>query len=229
MVRLKKPWYVTPDGLKRRNIDAAILKERLPGVPISDVRSGRLIANGVATVVLSEHTRWSGNIQIIFPKTYPQRPPIGFILADCFQPRDAKRHFMADGSCCLYLPNVDDHWSGADPLALTSWLDQFMLFIGRQMLFDVLGRWVGPEWPHGYAAYALHIEERLGKDLVEAFHAYRKKPKAGASRYCPCGAERKFAECHEPAFRKLLTELSGQSERDILSGSNAKRSSSDES
>jgi hypothetical protein len=219
MGKVKRPWHLSPEGSARRNKDIEFLRSRLHNITTRE-REGRLAVEGDITVSLSAETSWSGRIRVTFPRNYPASQPWAYILGSSFQPRDVTRHFMSDGACCLNLPYVDDDWVENGEHALSDWFDQVTLFIARQMLYDVLRRWVGPFWPHGLAAYALHVEEVLvDPELVINFYSYRRRTDLGTGDECPCGSGARFGDCHQETYRKLLLDVRGRREKEMLNGS----------
>ena len=223
MGKIKRPWYLSPDGLVRRNRDIDFLRTRLRNVSVRE-REGRLTVEGDITVSLSPQTTWSGRIRVVFPRNYPAFQPWAYILGSSFLPRDVTRHFMSDGACCLNLPDVDDDWVKNGEHALRDWFDQVALFIARQMLYDALGRWVGPYWPHGLAAYALHVQEVLvDRDLVAGFYSYRRRTDVQPTDGCPCGSGSQFNECHRVIYQNLLLDLRGRREKEMFNGSGEKQ------
>jgi hypothetical protein len=178
---------------------------------------GRLTVDARFNIELPANIREEVRLRIVFPHLYPLHPPSAFILGDIFSPRNQSRHFMDDGSCCLFLPGVDGLWNPSDPLALDLWLDQVTLFVVRQILFDRLGRWPGGEWPHGFAAYDRHVRETIGYGLVEHFYRHRRLGIPG-NQECPCGSHRLFSDCHRGVFEELKIALSGRASRQVQKG-----------
>ena len=202
-------------------MERSILTARLASVSQARPRSGMLTIDARLAVELSANIRQEVELRFVFPPRYPLRPPSAFILRDLFKPRNRTRHFMDDGSCCLFLPGVDEPWDHADHSALDAWLDQVVLFVARQIILDRLGRWPGGEWEHGFAAYDQHVRETIGDDLAGHFYEHRRLALApGAD--CPCGSTAAFGDCHRAAFEKLKTALSGRRDRRVRSRDAAK-------
>ena len=71
-------------------------------------------------------------------------------------------------------------------------------FLEQQLIFDRIGRFPGPQWPHHRDAYALHIVEQL--------HLLSPNPPSCGPRSapdeperndpCPCGSGAKYKRCH---------------------------------
>ena len=196
--------------------DRTILASRFASISRARQKRGRLTVDALLVVDLPANIRQKARLHIVFPLRYPRRPPSAFILGNVFVPRDRTRHFMDDGSCCLFLRGVDEPWNYSDQLALDAWLDQVVLFIARQIILDRLGRWSGVEWEHGFAAYDQHVRETLGDMLTEHFYRHRRLTIA-PSIDCPCGATAAFGDCHQMVFEQLKTALSGSRGRRVRS------------
>lgn len=128
---------------------------------------------------------------------------------------------MDDGSCCLFLPGVDEPWDLFDARALDAWLDQVVLFVARQILLDRLGRWPGDEWEHGFAAYDQYVRETVGNELAAYFYDHRRLA-LHSTESCPCGSNKPFGNCHRAVFEQLKSALSGRRGRRVRSRDAAK-------
>jgi hypothetical protein len=216
-----KPWFQTPTGLVRARTDRVILRERLLSVSAARLRRGLLTVDARLAIELPGNIRQQHGLRVVFPTRYWQRPPSAFILGDSFKPRDRTRHFMDNGSCCLFLPGVDEPWIPDDSFALDAWLDQVVLFVARQIILDRLGRWPGDEWKHGFAGYDQHVRETLGDELAGYFYEHRRLAISPCSE-CPCGSTAAFGDCHRASFERLKMALSGKRSRRVRSHDMAK-------
>lgn len=196
--------------------DRAILVARLASVSRARLHRGRLTVDACLAVELPANIRQEARLRIVFPHAYPRRPPSVYVLGDGFTPRDRSRHFMNDGSCCLFLPGVDEPWDPADPLTLDAWFDQVVLFVARQVILDRLGRWPGDEWEHGFAAYDQHVRESVGNELAPHFYEHRRLA-LSSEEPCPCGSAQTFGACHRGAFEELKIVLTGRRDRRVRS------------
>ena len=221
MVGPVKPWFQTPTGLVVIQRDRSILTARLASVSRARPQRGRLTLEARLVVELPANIRQDVRLRIVFPHGYPSRPPSAFILGGVFAPHDRTRHFMDDGSCCLFLPGVDEPWDPADADALDRWLDQVVLFVARQIILDRLGRWPGDAWEHGFAAYDQHVRETVGDDLAGHFYQHRRLA-LSTREQCPCGSTQPFGDCHRAVFEQLKTALSGRRDRRVRSRDAAK-------
>ena len=201
--------------------DRASLVTRLASVSRARPHRGQLTVDALLAIELPANIRQEVRVRIVFPHRYPLRPPSAFVLGHVFAPRDRTRHFMDDGSCCLFLPGVDEPWAPTDPLTLDTWLDQLVLFIARQIIFDRLGRWPGDEWDHGFAAYDQHVRESVGDELASQFYEHRSRG-FSLDEQCPCGMAQTFGACHRDVFEELKIALSGRRERRVRSHDAAK-------
>jgi hypothetical protein len=145
-------------------------------------------------------------IKMVFDGDYPARPPRVFDRAGRWQP-EFDRHLYGNGEFCLWLARVDvpDVTSAA---GFDRFLKRLLVFLHDQFVYDDLGRWPGPEWPHGSeAAYAQHLIERLSIEDLESFRslwpAVLGAPQR-PDRACPCGSGLAYGRCH----RKTVEDLS---------------------
>lgn len=72
-------------------------------------------------------------------------------------------------------------------------------FLEQQLIYERIGRFPGPQWPHKRDAYALYIVEQLDSqsphaagllwEVVRGAQPSRNAP-------CPCGCGAKYKKCH---------------------------------
>ena len=153
------------------------------------------IAHGAVPFVLPDDRIDPIEIRIEFGLDYPNRPPPVFDAAKRWVPDD-DRHIPADHSFCLYLRDVNE-----PDLSLPSALKMFMLdiicFLEQQLIYDRIGRFPGPQWPHHRDAYALHIvEELISEPRPEKLWAAVSSTEPERNDLCPCGSGIKYKRCH---------------------------------
>jgi len=160
-----------------------------------DERRLTAVAQGTVPLALPDGRIDPIEIRIEFGLDYPRKPPVVFDVAKRWLPDD-DRHIPADRSFCLYLRGVDE-----PDLALPSALKIFMLdvicFLEQQLIFDRIGRFPGPQWPHHRDAYALHIVEQLISESQPAeLWAAISSDEPERNDPCPCGSGTKYKRCH---------------------------------
>lgn len=172
-------------------------------------------ARGVVPMLLPDGQIDAIEIEVEFDRLYPARPPRVREVAGCFAPDD-DRHIVGDGYFCLYLREVDE-----PDLRTTYSLHVFMLdvvcFLEQQLIYERIGRFPGPQWPHKRDAYALYIVEQLDSQSPEAagplWEVVRgAQPSRNAP--CPCGCGVKYKKCH----LTLANELARVAARHELGG-----------
>jgi len=90
-------------------------------------------------------------------------------------------------------------------------------FLEQQLIYERIGRFPGPQWPHKRDAYALYVVERLGDQSLDAAgRLWEVVRGAQQSRNapCPCGCGLKYKKCH----LTLATELARVAARYELGG-----------
>jgi SEC-C motif len=156
-------------------------------------------------------------IRLVFDGDYPARPPRVFDWARRWRP-EIDRHLYANGEFCLWLDRVDVP-DVTSPTGFGLFLKRLLVFLHDQFVYDDLGRWPGPEWPHGpQAAYAQHLIEHLRvaepgsfRRLWPVLLGAPQRP----DRACPCGSGLVYGSCH----RRTVEDLSwirGLEIRDLL-------------
>lgn len=146
-------------------------------------------------------------IRIEFGVGYPSRPPVAYDQAGRW-PIDLDRHIVNRHAFCLYLRRVDEP-DMHKPGAFEDYMFDLMLFLRQQLICDRIGRFPGPQWPHGLpAAYATHVTEMLDGDLGEAASAAWDAIRVGRlprNDRCPCGSGLKLKHCHLESWSALLS------------------------
>ena len=155
------------------------------------------IAHGAVPMLLPDGRIDPIEIKVDFHWLYPARPPIVSEVGDRFVPDD-DRHIPSNGTFCLYLREVDE-----PDLRRAAALHVFMLdvvcFLEQQLIYERIGRFPGPQWPHRRDAYALYIVEQLTGEAPMAAARLWDAVRGGKPRRndpCPCGAPAKYKRCH---------------------------------
>jgi hypothetical protein len=180
-----------------------------------DVANALGAARGAVPMLLPDGQIDPVEIAVEFDRRYPARPPRVREVAGRFLPDD-DRHVVGGGYFCLYLREVD-----APDLRSPHSLHLFMLdvvcFLEQQLIYERIGRFPGPQWPHRRDAYALYIVEQLdGQSPEAAARLWEVVRGAQPSRNapCPCGCGTKYKKCH----LTLATELGRVAARHELGG-----------
>jgi hypothetical protein len=152
-------------------------------------------------------------LEIRFPPTYPREEPAVYDIAHRFKAHEgrllADRHLAEDGSCCLWLRSRSE-WDARNPDALAHFLRQVVAFFERQLIYDVLRRWPGPEYSHGDEGYAQDVRETLQEEpgMIALYEAIlRGEPKPRRRSPCPCGDGRPYVSCHKIIFDNMRRRL----------------------
>lgn len=167
-----------------------------------DERRLTALAQGAVPLALPDGRIDPIEIRIEFGLDYPKKPPVVFDAAKRWLPDD-DRHIPADHSFCLYLRGVDE-----PDLSLPSALKVFMLdiicFLEQQLIYDRIGRFPGPQWPHRRDAYALYIvEELIAEPQPEELWASISSTEPERNDRCPCGSGIKYKRCHLELVHRL--------------------------
>jgi hypothetical protein len=186
--------------------DRRVLAEVFPGVMhIVNMDGSGAVAEGPVEVDVGAGCFEPVEIRLVFDGDYPARPPRVFDRAGRWRPA-MDRHLYSNGEFCLWLDRVDVP-DVATPAGLDRFLKRLLVFFHDQFVYDDLGRWPGPEWPHGpEAAYAQHLIERLRIEDIGSFRSLwpillgeARRP----DRACPCGSGLVYGHCHREAVEDL--------------------------
>jgi len=184
--------------LKRLHADRELLARAHPYLEYRlDQRDLTGFARGAVPLLLPDGQIDPIEIAIHFGPAYPSRPPTVRDAGPRWIP-DNDRHIPSDHSFCLYLRDVDQPdltW----PAALKVFMLDIVCFLEQQLIYDRIGRFAGPQWPHTRAAYALYIVEQLASEPAaiaeRLWDAIRGAPPA-RNDPCPCAAGNKYKRCH---------------------------------
>jgi hypothetical protein len=206
---------------ERFEADREILGRVYPGLRhYILVGTGDALAEGPIEVDVGGGCFEIVEIRMFFGPLYPEIPP-EVSERDARSRRwhtDVDRHIVAEGRFCLWLPHVDPP-DVRTPERFRLFLLRLLLFLRDQFVFDDLGRWPGPAWPHGPVdAYAVHVRERLGISDVAQFRRLwtvvmgaERRP----DRRCPCGSGRPYGRCHQRGV-EALRWLTRRSDREAI-------------
>ncbi len=197
---------LTSARLERLEADRGVLASVLPGLNHYIWASGEgALAEGVVDIDIGAGCWKPVQIRMEFGPDHPKCPPRVYDHGRRWKP-DPDRHLMFDFEFCLSLAYVD-----TPDVSTSEGFREFMLrlvpFLRDQFVFDDIGRWPGPEWPHGArAAYAQHLVERLSitsvhtlDDMGSLLLGATQRP----DRACPCRSGLPYGRCHRPDIEAL--------------------------
>jgi len=204
------------ERLARLEADRELLAREHPYLAYQ-LDESRLVATatGAVPVLLPDGDLDPIEIGVDFHHEYPPRAPTVLDAARRWIPDD-DRHIPGDHTFCLYLRDADEP-NLARPESLHLFMLDVICFLEQQLIYDRIGRFPGPEWPHQRDAYALYIIEQLPGDnpADESLWDAVRGVKPARNDRCPCGSGTKFKRCHQDLVVELaqiaaphkLTEL----------------------
>lgn len=190
--------------------DHALLAEHCPALTFEiDERRATAVAAGPLEIGLPDGTIDPVEVRIEFERSYTQIPPRAYDAAGRWDP-GPDRHIELDGHFCLFLLGIDAPDMKPDDAVLEfmAELEEFLrqqLILDSQRKFNPEARFPGPEWPHGWRAYALFVVRLLRgepADMPSAIWDAARKS-LGRSSPCPCGSGESYGDCHFRASKKL--------------------------
>lgn len=194
---------------RRLGADGELVRTQYPGLSL--VRNNGT-AEFVGSITIGSESGIKTPIQtrIVAPHGYPDEEPTAFDVAERF-PRAPDAHMNPDGSCCLWL-GWDSGWDGRQPDAILTFIDQLVVFLHKQLLYEATGRkrWPGDARGHAqdgykeYVAEVLSIAPALLPGFLPLLAAW-----SDADKYllCPCGSRRKLQWCHAEAVEGLFRRV----------------------
>lgn len=182
-----------------------------------DLDDRRLVglAHGGVPLLLPDGQIEEIEIGVVFHADYPPKPPSVYDAGQRWVPDD-DRHIPGDHSFCLYLADAEEPVL-TRPAALHAFMLDVICFLEQQLIYDRIGRFPGPQWPHQRDAYALYILEQLERDSASAAASLWDQIRVGKpprNSLCPCGSGAKTKLCHGD----LVVELSRIAARHDLRG-----------
>jgi ubiquitin-protein ligase len=151
------------------------------------------------------------SVEITFPNDYPKREPKIHETGGRFKP-DYKRHINSvDGTFCLWIPE-ESKWNWKDPDAILTWFNEVIIFLDRQLIYEVVHEWTGPQRRHGDEGRIDYLMERTGCDELSARLALTLSREGRGSierqTKCPCESGRIWNKCHRRAAVLAMTLIS---------------------
>jgi ubiquitin-protein ligase len=195
---------------KRQRIDADYqrLHELAPGLYLVE-QAGRPLVRGAVRLFQPDSGHVDTiSVEIAFPDDYPKREPKIRETAGRFKP-DGKRHInSADGTFCLWIPE-ESKWDRKDADAILTWFNEVIVFLDRQLLYEVTCQWTGPQRRHGDEGRIDYVMEKTACDEFTARLALMifRKGHGVIERdaKCPCASGKTWDKCHRrPAVLAMM-------------------------
>lgn len=212
------PSFFTGEGRRRFDLDWAAVSAKY--------RSLDYLREGSALCIYGNITVQIGTrgdilrtapILVVLPLNYPISEPLGFVDPETFKKHPEKslsdRHFNEQGRCCFELISS---WDPGDERALFKWIENFVLFIHRQFIYDANGgRWPGPEWKHAGDGWIEYVEETLPALLIPALASaiVWRGPRRRAA--CVCGSGKSYASCHKREVDNVIGQIHSLHRREV--------------
>lgn len=149
-------------------------------------------------------------VEICFLPDYPKHEPKIRETAARFTP-DGVRHINRDdGTFCLWIPE-ESKWRGKDPDSIITWFNEVVVFIHRQLTYEVLREWTGPQRRHGDDGRIDYLMETTACDEATARYAMQLASNGVASiqrlSACPCGSGMTWEKCHRRAAILTMSHI----------------------
>lgn len=147
-------------------------------------------------------------IRVEIDREYPATMPKVFEVGGGLK-RDADRHINPDGSACLFVPDARwKHWPvGSD---LVSFLKgPVYYFFLSQAFFDLEGRWLFGDRPHGDEGVIDYFREELEVDTFGVVYkcldlaVNATKLARNMRRACVCGSAKILDDCHRIHIQQI--------------------------
>lgn len=203
-----KAWFERGDGCVLR-AEEALVKELYPLLRFRlDADTGKMNLEGDFVLQTDCGVSTLIAIRVEFPRDYPDSEPVAFDAGSRF-PALVDRHIITNGQFCLWLPPCSP-WDKNDPNRLIRFLDEVMVFLERQMVFDVTGVWPGGQYQHGADGYEEFMLARLGGNqshFDSLFPVILGRVHPGRNELCPCGSQNKYKRCHADTVAEIAAQI----------------------
>lgn len=225
-----KSWFERNQGrlLQQQQL---MVRAHYPGLTFQiDSESGRMLLEGDFVLKAECEIPTTIRIRIKFPSNYPSSEPTAYDVGEFF-PRDVDRHILSSGAFCLWLPPCSP-WSEGEPDAsLLRFLDEVLVFLDRQLVYDATGgkHWPGPHYRHGkygYLDFMLSILEGNEELLNALLPVILGDVSPGRNDICPCGTQLKYKHCHEGVVEYMVRRI-GRGTLDYFFNDSRKKTNSE--
>lgn len=207
-----KAWFERSHGARLES-DKLLVREFFPSLEFEiDQEIKRVSLAGLLSMGTDCGVSTEIPLRVEFPTDYPDSEPVAFDSSGRFKPAPGKtladRHIFTGGQFCLWLPPTT-RWNKDDDRALVKFLDEVVVFVDRQLIYDITGKWPGPHYDHGDNGFKEYIVERLGSaELFETLRPVLSSERSvGRNDPCPCGRSVKYKKCHFEILAKLEREV----------------------
>ena len=201
-------WHETRAGRERLGRDRALLARSYPGLRVR-LADGHVVASGTITIVQASGERDVLPVELRFPGDYPRHEPIAADTGRRFA-RDGNNHVNQDGTFCLWTPE-ESPWDSHEPDALERFLEHLVVYLDKQLVYEVTKAWPGGQRAHGQEGRDDALREIAGSDdhsvRIGREIAARGNGAIGRKSPCPCGSGRAYEKCHRGEAIRVATVL----------------------
>ncbi|HKU81101.1 MAG TPA: SEC-C metal-binding domain-containing protein [Candidatus Tumulicola sp.] len=186
-----------------------------PGLRLVEQAGATLMTGSIRIVQEGSGHVDTVDVEIAFPRDYPSIEPKIRETGGRFE-ADSDRHIgPKERYFCLWIPE-ESKWNPGDPDSILTWFYEVVVFIQRQLAYEVLGEWTGPERRHGDDGRIDYLMEKTGCDITTAQQAmtiYNGGQGAiGRKSLCPCGSGKSWEKCHRATVTATVSLLSRRSQ-----------------
>ncbi|GAO01234.1 hypothetical protein [Anaeromyxobacter sp. PSR-1] len=197
-------------GRRKSEIDAFLATEERWRV-VQDDRGGATRLEGPARLLGPTEKEYLFDLRMDVPAAFPARgadPEVVILKSPMPLAEDA--HVGAN--VCVQMPPA--HEIDYERVGLVGFLQQVLIHLRRSTIQALTGEYPGPAYAHGEAG-----KKEFREELVASFPVGLQRfvqPGLGMppdNQWCPCGAERRFRDCHKPelkAARAAYIEAGGR-------------------
>ncbi len=211
-----KPWFERRGG-RLLLTERALVEEPYPDLAFRvDPDSSLMCLAGNLTLRADCGVPTEIFIRIVFPTDYPDSEPAAYDTLGRFPVSD-DRHIVKGGRFCLWLPPCS-RWDKDDPSRLLRFLDEVVVFLERQLVYDVTGVWPGAQYKHRIEGYEEFMLSVLGgrEDYFRIFFpVILGQEHLGRNSLCLCGSGKKYKRCHAQAIEEIMVRM-GRNTLDFL-------------
>lgn len=186
---------------RQEAIDAFLASEAKWRVVRED-GSDSTVLEGPAVILGPTDKEYPFNLKMEVPRSFPNpgAHPIVRILHGPMT-LGVEAHVGGSDALCVQMPPA--HEIDYERDGLVGFFQQVLIHLRRSVIYALTGDYPGPAYAHGEAG-----EKEFREELVASFPIGLQRfvqPGLGMppdNQWCPCGAPRRFKECHKPLLKK---------------------------